>query len=94
MKKLLNFFYVEDYRRDMTTSEKRHRDNKVAGLLLIALMLTVISMAPLYAETCFKVKRFQVENEWICPNKACKYDNYDEIRYCGLCGTEKPARRR
>jgi ABC-type polysaccharide transport system permease subunit len=86
MKKILNFFYVEDYRRDMTKIEKFHRDNKIAFILLLALAFFVISYVPIYA----KVVPIQpVHYEWICPNKSCKYDNMNGIRYCGVCGTEK-----
>jgi hypothetical protein len=93
MKKILNFFYVEDYRRDMKPWEKRHRDTKLAILLLLVLAMTVFSMIPLYAESIPKSDRFEISNEWICPNKACRYDNYDGIRYCGLCGTERGSKR-
>jgi len=86
MKKLLNFFYVEDYRRDMTKIEKFHRDNKVAFILIIVLAFVVFCAIPSYA----KVVPIQpARNEWICPNKSCKYDNMQGIRYCGICGTEK-----
>jgi hypothetical protein len=27
---------------------------------------------------------------WICPNPHCGYENYDEINYCGICGSKKP----
>lgn len=27
---------------------------------------------------------------WTCPNPNCGYENYDSIKYCGVCGTKKP----
>lgn len=27
---------------------------------------------------------------WVCPNSACGYENYVEIKYCALCGTKQP----
>jgi hypothetical protein len=95
MKKILHFFSVEDYRRDMSKDEKFNRDGKIAILLLVALVIVVLNMlVPLHAESIPKSKRFQVKDEWICPNRVCQYDNYDGIRYCGLCGTERGSRRR
>ena len=26
---------------------------------------------------------------WICPNSNCGYENYNAVRYCGICGTER-----
>jgi len=26
---------------------------------------------------------------WRCPNPKCKYENYDGINYCALCGTKR-----
>ena len=94
MKKILHLLSVEDYRRDMSKTEKFYRDNKIALLLLIILAVTALNMIPLHAESIPKSQRFQTKDEWICPNKACGYDNYDGIRYCGLCGTERGSRRR
>lgn len=94
MKKILHLLSVEDYRRDMSKTEKFYRDNKIALLLLIILAVTALNMIPLHAESIPKSQRFQIKDEWICPNKACGYDNYDGIRYCGLCGTERGSRRR
>jgi hypothetical protein len=31
---------------------------------------------------------------WKCPNKACGFDNYTAIEYCGLCGTKRPMKGR
>lgn len=94
MKKILHLLSVEDYRRDMSKAEKWHRDTKIAFLLLVILAVTALNLVPLHAESIPKSEKFQLENEWICPNKACGYDNYDGIRYCGLCGTERGSRRR
>ena len=94
MKKILNFILIEDYRRDMSKMEKNKRDCKVALLLLVALLMAVLTMAPLYGESLPKSTKFDLRDEWICPNKTCRYDNYDGIRYCGLCGTERGSRSR
>lgn len=89
MKKLLNLIFVEEYQRDMSKEAKFYRDSKLAILLFVVLMMSIVAFAPTYAESIPKSKKFSLEQTWICPNKSCKYDNYDEIRYCGLCGTEK-----
>lgn len=94
MKKILHYFQVEEYRRDMSKDEKTHRDNKLAMLLLLVLAMTIFAMVPLYAESVPKSNKFEYNEEWKCPNRACGYDNYDGIRYCGLCGTERGSRPR
>jgi len=94
MKKILHILSVGEYRRDMSKEEKFHRDNKIAMLILIVLMMTAIVMSPLRAESIYNSDKFEVIDAWICPNPACGYDNYDGIRYCGLCGTERGSRRR
>jgi hypothetical protein len=94
MKKFLDYIWVEDYRRDMTPREKTYRDNKLALIMLAVLLFTVLALMPLQAEVSKHHKKVEMKNEWICPNKSCGYDNYDGIRYCGLCGTERSSRRR
>ncbi|CAB4164316.1 hypothetical protein UFOVP816_18 [uncultured Caudovirales phage] len=94
MRKILHILSVGEYRRDMSKEEKFHRDNKIALLILVVLAMTAIAMSPLRADTIYNTRKFEVKDEWICPNKSCGYDNYDGIRYCGLCGTERGSRRR
>jgi hypothetical protein len=94
MKKILHFFSIQDSHRDMSVEEKLRRDNKIFILCILALLMTIFTLAPLYAESIPKSQKFEIREEWICPNKACGYDNYDGIRYCGLCGTERSSRRR
>jgi len=28
-------------------------------------------------------------NTWRCPNPSCRYENYDGISHCALCGTKR-----
>lgn len=94
MKKILNCLMIGEYRRDMSKEEKSRRDNKIFLLLIALMLLGIFAFAPLHAESIANSKKFQTNHEWICPNKNCRYDNYDGIRYCGLCGTERGSRSR
>jgi hypothetical protein len=78
----------------MTPGEKRHRDNKLALIIFVTLLLTVLALMPLHGEVIKRPTKLEIRQEWICPNPNCRYDNYDGIRYCGLCGTERGSRRR
>ena len=31
---------------------------------------------------------------WTCSNPTCRYQNYEGINYCALCGTPKPKSKR
>lgn len=94
LNKIKNLFSIEEYRRDMKPEEKEQRDNKIAFFLLMALALVLLSAipsTPSYASFTRNSTKFKAINEWKCPKEGCGYDNYDDIQYCPLCGTRKPA---
>ena len=91
MNKILEFFSIPDFRRDMTASEITHRSNKIAVILLTGVTLAALGTIPLYGSMYDRSHIHR--SEWKCPKASCGYDNYDGIDYCGLCGTAKPKRK-
>jgi len=85
---------TEEYRTDMTKLEKSRRENKLLILCLFTLVLGIVTFAPGYTEVKSWDAKYATELEWRCPNKYCKYENLDGIRYCGICGTERTERYR
>jgi hypothetical protein len=95
MKKLFDLIYVEPYRRDMSAHEVQRRNNKLALILISVLFIGLLFTIPIYAESdCRSCKFEQKQEEWICPNERCGFCNRDFADYCGLCGTQKPKKRR
>ena len=94
MKKILAYLFVGECPRNMSKHDKSNRDLKILLLGILAIIMTFLLFMPLHAESDPKWSKYKDESAWICPNKACRYDNYDGIRYCGLCGTERGSRSR
>ncbi len=74
---------------------------KMLGILAILLFFTVNAFGEIYINHscphCFEEIEVPIESisvgffpdTWKCGNPKCKYENYEGIGHCALCGTKR-----
>lgn len=82
--------WLEKEMLDLRVDRRRKKQSRVVtlGLIMLAFLNMMMSYETLYARPPSRDMRSAT---WIC---SCGYENYDKISYCGVCGREKPRKRR
>ena len=88
----------KEIEKEIKSKKIKNRDSEIMRHILFLLVITFFTFQDtLKADlkfTCPGCKN-QVQyqgiwgNTWTCPNSNCGYENYESIRYCGLCGTDR-----
>lgn len=88
----------EILQKEINLKKTKNKDTEIMKHFLFILALTFMAFHnSLKADlnfncpSCKKNIHFQGiwGGTWICPNSNCAYENYDAIRYCGICGTDR-----
>jgi len=100
-KKTFKNIWIENEVRSLKTEMKcgRHNNNMVYRMLAMSIFLLILTVGA-FAEDivcphCYSY--IQIESvsmryfpdTWRCSNQKCRYENYDGIDYCALCGTKR-----
>jgi ribosomal protein S27AE len=70
--------------------KNKYKKKDPMGIFYFFLLFFFLFTAYSYTDNQFWVQNkigIRLASKWICPN--CGYANYDQIRYCGLCGSER-----
>src|ERR1700679_281748 len=89
----------KDLNKEITKKRKKikNEDNQImkSFLLILGAIFLIFNLDELTAQTyincpsCKKGIKMSWGETWICPNKHCGYENYDQVSYCGVCGTNR-----
>jgi hypothetical protein len=86
-----NDLYLTHEQRELESELKKkkyERDSDTSKMVKILILIGFIVCLTYANAEPIECKRFWGDT-WICPNPDCRYENYDAVDYCGICGTRR-----
>jgi hypothetical protein len=70
--------------------EGKNRGDKLFPYLMAMVIFLLFATSSMHACCCSTNQNAGFfPNTWVCPNQNCRYENYEGINYCAICGTKR-----